>query len=63
VEPVLIDMGQSLLLSHPNADEFLRRDVGNIVFFFNRLGLKCSEEEIIREIKDGNNTVCQSASG
>jgi len=63
VEPVLIDMGQSLLLSHPNADEFLRRDVGNIVFFFNRLGLKCSEEDIIREIKDGNNTVCQSASG
>ena len=63
VEPVLIDMGQSLLLSHPNADEFLRRDVGNIVFFFNRLGLKCSEEEIIREIKDGNNTICQSASG
>jgi len=63
VEPVLIDMGQSLPLDHPNADEFLRRDVGNIVFFFTRLGLKCSAEEIIREIKDGNNTVCQSASG
>ncbi len=52
IEPVIIDMGQSLLLDHPNADAFLRRDVRNIVIFFNKLGLDCSEDEIMRMIKD-----------
>ncbi len=65
-DPVLIDLGQSLPLDHPNAEAFLRRDVKSIVFFFNRLGLKCSEEAIIREIEvgvevegDGSDTVSQ----
>ena len=51
IEPVLIDMGQSLLLEHPNADVFLKRDVKNIVVFFNKLGLKCSEAEVMKIIK------------
>jgi len=51
IEPVIIDMGQSTLLQHPNADEFLLRDVRNIVTFFNKLGLDCSFNEIIRLIK------------
>ncbi|MCW7071836.1 MAG: serine protein kinase RIO [Methanophagales archaeon] len=52
-EPVIIDMGQSVLLEHPNADAFLRRDVKNIVAFFNKLGLDCagSEDEILRKVK------------
>ncbi len=62
IEPVLIDMGQSLLLEHPNADAFLKRDVKNIVMFFNKLGLKCSEAEVMKKIKNGN-TICQDSAG
>jgi len=51
IEPVLIDMGQSLLPEHPNADAFLKRDVKNIVVFFNKLGLTCSEAEVMKIIK------------
>jgi len=51
IEPVLIDMGQALLLNHPHADAFLRRDVRNIVTYFNKLGLNHSEAEIMRMVK------------
>ncbi len=51
IEPVIIDMGQSLLLEHPNADAFLKRDVKNIVTFFNKLGLDYSVVEVMRMIK------------
>ncbi len=50
-EPVFIDMGQSLVREHPNSEEFLRRDVKNIVKFFQKLGVKCSEEEVLEKIK------------
>lgn len=51
IEPVIIDMGQSLLLNHPHADTFLLRDVRNIVIYFNKLGLNYSEDEIMRMVK------------
>nr|QNO54962.1 RIO-type serine/threonine-protein kinase Rio1 [Methanosarcinales archaeon ANME-1 ERB7] len=51
IEPVIIDMGQATLLQHPNANAFLLRDVRNIVTFFNKLGLDCSVNDIIRRIK------------
>ena len=51
LEPVIIDMGQSLPLDHPYADEFLLRDVRNIVIYFNKLGLNHSEDEVIRLVK------------
>ncbi|RCV65262.1 RIO kinase 1 [Methanophagales archaeon] len=51
IEPVIIDMGQATLLQHPNADAFLLRDVRNIVTFFNKLGLDCSFDDMIRLIK------------
>jgi RIO kinase 1 len=53
IEPVIIDMGQSLLLEHPNADAFLKRDARNIVTFFNKLGLDLdrSEEEVMEMVK------------
>ncbi len=34
--PVLIDFGQAVVLRHPNADEFLKRDIRNIVDYFNK---------------------------
>ena len=52
-EPIFIDMGQSVLLSHPRAEEFFVRDVENIVRFFRKLGVECSEEGLIAEIKRG----------
>lgn len=37
VTPYVIDMSQSVLVSHPNAQEFLKRDLSNILTFFNKL--------------------------
>jgi len=36
---VLFDMGSAVLLSHPQAEEFLRRDVANMVRFFRKRGI------------------------
>jgi RIO kinase 1 len=36
---ILFDMGSAVLTSHPQADEFLRRDVGNMVRFFSKRGI------------------------
>ena len=38
--PVLFDMAQAVPTSHPMAEFFLRRDLGNMNRFFNRLGVK-----------------------
>jgi len=50
--PVLIDMGQAVLNSHFNAIKFLRRDIKNIIRFFNESGLVNSveEEELLKMI-------------
>ena len=37
--PILFDMGSAVLSSHPQAQEFLRRDVFNMVRFFRKRGL------------------------
>jgi RIO kinase 1 len=49
-DPVFIDMGQSVLIDHPRAQEFLRRDVHNVVKFFNEAGVKTSPIAVLREI-------------
>ncbi|MBC7086818.1 MAG: serine protein kinase RIO [Methanomethylovorans sp.] len=43
MEPILIDMGQSVTLEHPKADQFLRRDIQNIVRYFRKYGIKTGE--------------------
>lgn len=50
--PVIHDMAQSVELSHPLADEFLRRDVGNLCKYFERLGVVRDREKVAREIAD-----------
>jgi RIO kinase 1 len=35
-KPVFIDVSQSVLTTHPNSEEFLRKDISNIDRFFNR---------------------------
>ncbi len=44
-EPVIIDMGQSVTLDHPQARRFLERDIANVVHYFQKkYGLGSSEE-------------------
>ncbi|MCC7552428.1 serine protein kinase RIO [Candidatus Micrarchaeota archaeon] len=47
----MIDMGQAVILKHPKAQEFLERDVRNILKYFKKYGIKKSEEEMIKYIK------------
>lgn len=51
ISPILIDMGQSVTLEHPNAREFLYRDIQNILRFFSRYGIKDTQEEILKKIQ------------
>jgi len=41
-----------VLTDHPRAQEFLRRDVSNVIKFFNEYGLKTSELAVLREITE-----------
>jgi RIO kinase 1 len=50
--PIFIDMGQSVLVEHPHAQEFLRRDVGTMIKFFNEHGVTASENALLREITE-----------
>lgn len=49
--PIFIDMGQSVTLEHPNAREFLYRDVQNILRFFGRYGIMDKPEELLSKIQ------------
>ena len=49
--PVFIDMSQATTLNHPAAEEYLQRDVSNVCAFFNKIGLKVREEDVIKKIK------------
>lgn len=37
--PVVIDVGQAVLRSHPNAGMFFRRDLDNVLRYFERIGV------------------------
>ena len=50
-EPVLIDVGQGVLVSHANAEEWLERDVRNMVRYFGRHGGKMDVAEELKEIR------------
>ncbi|WP_174591694.1 serine protein kinase RIO [Methanocella conradii] len=45
-EPIIIDMGQAVMLDHPMSSEFLARDIRNIVKYFKKMGVDCSEERL-----------------
>jgi RIO kinase 1 len=42
-----IDFGQAVTKAHPMANEFLRRDVANLIRFFERSGLNVPDEESV----------------
>ncbi|KYH39928.1 MAG: non-specific serine/threonine protein kinase [Candidatus Bathyarchaeota archaeon B63] len=50
-KPVIFDVSQAVPLEHPNADQFLMRDIENINRYFRRLGVEVqASEEIFRRI-------------
>ena len=49
-QPYFIDLGQALLLEHPRSDEFLRRDIHNIVSYFSKFGIQKSKSAIYKDI-------------
>ncbi len=55
MEPVMIDMGQSVLTDHFNAETYLKRDVYNIARFFEKFGIPVNEEKIVSIIKENKN--------
>jgi RIO kinase 1 len=51
--PVIIDMGQSVTLDHPQARRFLERDIANVSHYFRKKYSLGSPEEIWKKlIKD-----------
>lgn len=51
-KPILFDFAQSVVLGHPQAEEFLVRDISNILKFFAKRGLEvCDLETGIRWVK------------
>ena len=54
-EPVFIDWSQATTTSHPQADDFLRRDLKNIVNYFNKQGLSLDKEEVYKQVLSEDN--------
>lgn len=52
--PTLIDFGQGVVLSHPKAQEFLERDVRNILAYFEKRGIKRDLGKTMEWIKEKN---------
>lgn len=50
-EPVIIDVGQAVLLGHPQAEEWLERDVKNVARFFKKHGVKLDAAQELKEIR------------
>jgi RIO kinase 1 len=50
-KPVIFDVSQAVPTSHPMAEFFLRRDLGNVNRFFSRLGVKVpSVDEVYKQV-------------
>jgi RIO kinase 1 len=45
--PIIFDMSQAVLLEHPMAEQFLRRDIINLNHFFRKLGVNVKDAEEI----------------
>ncbi|WP_440951553.1 serine protein kinase RIO [Methanococcoides sp. FTZ1] len=51
ITPIIIDMGQSVTLEHPRADQFLKRDIENLLRYFKRYKVDASPESIYEQIR------------
>jgi RIO kinase 1 len=45
---VVIDMGQSVDVEHPRADDLLENDCANVARFFSSLGVETSRDEVLK---------------
>jgi RIO kinase 1 len=50
-KPCLIDFGQAVILSHPKAEEYLERDIGNIISYFSKHGFPMDKKEALDYVK------------
>lgn len=50
-EPVIIDVGQAVLLEHPLAEELLVRDVRNMARYFGKYGVIVDVDRELKEIR------------
>jgi len=50
-EVVIIDVGQAVTLNHPNARDFLNRDIENIKRFFKKYGIEEETKDVLERIK------------
>ncbi len=52
-KPVLIDFAQAVMLTHPMAERFLKRDVRNLIRFFKKeYRISVEEQEVLQYIKN-----------
>jgi len=49
-KPYIIDVGQAVLLEHPSAFDFLKRDIHNIVQYFKKYDITKDEQEIFENL-------------
>ncbi|MGK2230755.1 MAG: RIO kinase 1 [Methanobacteriota archaeon] len=49
-EVVVIDMGQSVDVKHPRADDLLENDCANVARFFSSLGVGTSRDEVLKRV-------------
>ena len=49
-QPYLIDLGQGVLVEHPNSLEFLKRDIHNLVSYFKKFNIRADENKIYDRI-------------
>lgn len=52
-KPVIIDCGQAMVTDHPNALEYLRRDITNINEYFRSLGVKVADKDKVLKLVTG----------
>jgi RIO kinase 1 len=53
-KPYIIDLGQGILTEHPNALEYLKRDIKNIVRYFKKYNIRADENKIYKKIVNNN---------
>ncbi len=49
----VIDVGQSVPLDHPRAEEWFKRDIGNVAHFFHRLRVNVTPASLERAVLEG----------
>ena len=49
--PVIIDVGQAVVLEHPLSNELLERDVRNIIKYFRKFNINVSEDDALKYIR------------